>query len=96
MEISLSLSMLPFLSLTFAVPSGIYQEADRFGHADGICDLHEGFIGYACCHKVFGNITGSICCRAVDLGGVLSGESAAAVCAAPTVGIDDDLPAGQA
>ena len=46
-------------------------------------------------HDVLGNPASRVCGRTVDLGRVLAGERATAVVGGATVGVDDDLAAGQ-
>src|SRR6185369_8712159 len=55
-----------------------------------------GAIGKPGCNDVLGEIAGGVGGRAVDLGGVLTGEGAAAMRGRATIGVDDDLAAGEA
>ena len=66
------------------------------GHADRIGELNLYFVRIACCHEVLGYISCCIGCASVNLGAVLSGESAAAVARHSAVSVDDDLAAGEA
>ncbi len=46
--------------------------------------------------RILGHVAGHIGCRAVDLRRILAGEAAPTVACYATVGVDDDLAAGQA
>ena len=65
-------------------------------HADRVRDLHLAAIGQAGRDHVLRHVAGRVGRGAVDLRRVLPGEGTAAVPGGATVGVDDDLPAGQA
>ena len=71
-------------------------DRQRLGDADGIGKLDGAAIGELRRHHILGEVAGRIGCRTVDLGGVLAGESPAAMRGSAAVGVDDDLAAGQA
>lgn len=71
-------------------------ERARFRHADGIGELHTAATGDARRHDVLGDEPRRVRTGAVHLGGVLARECATAMRAVTTVGVHDDLPAGQA
>ena len=76
-------------------PVGIVAEVDvdrqRLRHADRVGELDRAAVGETGRHHVLGEIAGGIGGRAIDLGGVLAGERAAAVRGRAAVGVDDDL-----
>jgi hypothetical protein len=73
-------------------------DLDRDGvrDADRVGDLQLAAVGEAGGDDVLGRVTRRVGGRAVDLGRVLAGESPAAVAGGAAVGVDDDLPAGEA
>ncbi len=75
---------------------GIDVDADRLGDADGVGELDLAPLGQAGGDDVLGDVAGHVGGRAVDLGGVLAAEGAAAVPAHAAVGVHDDLAAGHA
>ena len=75
---------------------GIYRNRDGAGNADGVGQFYFTLFSQPGLDDVFGNVAGGVGGGAVDLGGVLTGEGTATVAAVTTVGIDDDLPAGEA
>ena len=75
---------------------GVDEHAHRAGHADGIGQLDQDFIGYAGGYQVLGDVTGHVGGAAVHLGRVLAAEGSAAVRPLPAIGVHDDLAAGQA
>mmetsp|Transcript_21704 Transcript_21704/g.51879 ORF Transcript_21704/g.51879 Transcript_21704/m.51879 type:complete len:409 (-) Transcript_21704:66-1292(-) len=78
-------------------PSAIGVHVDREGlsHTDGIGDLEEAATGEAGGNDRLRHLAGNVGARPVDLGGVLSGEGTAAVCAPTAVGVNDDLTASE-
>ena len=86
------------LELRFVDLSGAVQvriDRQRLGDADGVGELQRAAVGEAGRHDVLGEIARRVGGRAVDLGGVLAREGAAAVRSRSAVGVDDDLAAGQ-
>src|SRR5690606_18258018 len=77
-------------------PAGIDTDADRIGHTDRVGQLHFAVGRQTGGDQVLGDVAGHVRGRAVDLGRVLAAEGAAAVTAPTAVGVDDDLPPGQA
>src|ERR1035437_3392961 len=80
--------------------AALLLRAERLDHhrdgvrdADRICDLHFGPFCQAGGDDVLRHPAGRIGGRAVDLGGVLAGEGAAAVPRHAAVGVNDDLAA---
>ena len=71
------------------------EHAHGLGHADGVGQLHEAALGESGGNDVLGHVARGVGGAAVDLRRVLAGERAAAVRGAATVGVDDDLAAGQ-
>jgi hypothetical protein len=45
------------------------------GHADGVRELDEAALAQTSGHEGLGNPAAVVCCRAVDLGGVLAAEA---------------------
>ena len=68
----------------------------RLCNTDGIGKLDLAFVCQSGCYQVLCRITCCISCGTVYLCTVLSGECAAAVSCVAAVGVDDDLPTGQA
>ena len=64
-------------------------------NTDRIRQLDLALVSQSCCYDILCNVTCCICCGTVYLGAVLSGECAAAVTSVTTVGVYDDLTAGQ-
>ena len=83
-------------SAILPVPSRIDRDADRIGDADGVGQLHLALVGQSGGDDVLGHVPGHVGGAAVDLGGVLAAERAAAVACPAAVGVDDDLAPGQA
>ena len=78
------------------MPKVCDHQRDRVGDADRVGDLDLAAIREAGGDDVLGHVAGRVGGRAVDLGGVLAREGAAAVAGGAAVGVDDDLAAGQA
>ena len=79
----------------FAGAVGVDVDADRFGDADGVGELHFAAVGEAGGDDVLRDVAGHVGGAAVDLGWILAAEGAAAVTAPAAVGVDDDLAAGE-
>ena len=82
-------------SSTRPVPSVSTCTLTGSRNADGVGQLHFAAIGQAGRHDVLGDVPGHVGGAAIDLGGILAAERAAAVTTPAAVGIDDDLAAGQ-
>ena len=74
---------------------GLHQDGNRLGHTDGVGQLNLAPLGQPGGHHGFGHPPGGVGRGAVHLGGVLSGERAAAVGGGPAVSIHNDLPSGE-
>src|SRR5690625_3069497 len=72
----------------------IYPHAYRLGYANRISELYLAFIGQACGHHVFSDISRHICARPIDLSSVLARKRASAVPRHAAVGINDNLAPG--
>ena len=77
-------------------PERVDQHRDGVGDADGVGELHLHAVGQTGRHAVLRDVAGHVRRGAVDLGRVLARKRAAAVGRHAAVGVDDDLPAGQA
>ena len=64
--------------------------------SDGVGELNFASLGNACGHDVLGDPARSVGCGTIDLRRVLARERAAAVAGHASVGVDDDLAAGEA
>jgi len=67
----------------------------RLGNTNGVGDLDKDTVAEAGVHKRLGHPTSSVGTRAINLGGVLAGESTTTMGSPTSVGIDDNLPASQ-
>ena len=74
---------------------GLNEDAEGLGDTDGIGKLHERAAGEAAVNDGFGDPAGKIGSRAVYLAVVFAGESTSAVGTPATVGVDNDLAAGE-
>src|SRR5690606_8794802 len=88
--------LLDHLVADLAGAEGGDRNAGRLGHADGVAHLHLAAVGQARGDHVLGDVARGVRGGTVDLGRVLAGERAAAMAGPATVGVDDDLAAGQA
>ncbi len=70
-------------------------DRQRLDHADRVGQLDRAASGEARRHDVLGEVARRIGRRPVDLGGILTGERAAAVRGRTAVGVHDDLAAGE-
>ena len=70
---------------------------DRHGTCNANCVSEFNFqlVRITCSNKILGYIACGICCAAVDLGAVFTGESSAAVTGIAAVGVDDNLTSCQ-
>src|SRR3546814_19488773 len=74
--------------------SDLDRDAGRLGDADGVADLHLAAVGQASGDHVLGAGARGVGGRAVDLGRVLTGETAAAVAGPAAIGADEDIAPG--
>ena len=84
------------LARHLAGAEGLDHHRGGFGDANGVGDLHLAAVGEARRDDILGHVARGVGGRAVDLGGVLAGEGAAAVTGEAAVGVDDDLAAREA
>ena len=75
---------------------GVHQYADGVSHADGVGQLDLALAAQTGGHQVLGDVPGHVGGGTVHLGGVLAGESAAAMSGGAAVGVHDDLTTGEA
>ena len=75
---------------------GLNEEGEGLGNADGVRKLHAGTLAESGLDDGLGHPTAGVGGRAIDLGGVLSGEGSATVGTPTAVGVNDDLTAGEA
>src|SRR5207247_229936 len=69
----------------------LHEYADRLSHADRIGHLYLTFFRKPCRDDILRQVSSRIGRRSVNLGGILAGESAAAVAGVAAVGVYDDL-----
>jgi hypothetical protein len=74
---------------------GLDEQGEGLGDTDGVRQLDECAAGELGVHERLGDPARKVSGRTVDLGVVLSGESTTSVGSPTTVGVDDDLTAGQ-
>lgn len=74
---------------------GLNEDGQRLGDTNGVRKLDESTAGETGLEQGLGDPAGKVSGRAVDLGVVLAGESTTTVSTPATVGVDDDLTAGQ-
>src|SRR5438270_223624 len=77
-------------------PARMACRTAQAGEADGVGELHLALAGQAGGDDVLGDVAGHVGGRAVHLGRVLAAKGAAAVPAAASVGVHDDLAPRQA
>ena len=73
---------------------GCHHDAGGARHADGVGQLHQAPRREAGGDDILGDVARRVRRGAVDLGGILAGEGAAAMRRRAAVGVDDDLAAG--
>ncbi len=71
-------------------------DGEGLGDTDGVRELHKGTAGEAGRDERLGDPAADVGSRSVDLGEILTGESTTTVGTPATVGVDDDLAAGEA
>src|SRR5215207_1800348 len=74
----------------------IDEDGKRFGYADRIRKLDRAALGKLRRNNVFGEITGGISRRAIDLGRVFARKCPPAMGCSSAIGINDNLAAGEA
>lgn len=74
---------------------GLNEDRERVSDTNGIRELDKGTTGELSADERLGDPTGDVSGGTVNLGVVLSGESTTTVSTPATVGVDDDLTAGQ-
>jgi len=74
---------------------GIDVDRQRLGDTDGVRELDEGTAGETGGDEGLGDPAAYVGGRTIDLGEVLAGEGTTTVGTPATVGVDDDLTAGQ-
>ena len=79
----------------FSGAVGLDVDGEGVGEADGVGDLDEDSVSEARGDEGLGDVSSVVGSRSVDLGGVLAGEGTTTVGGPTTVGIDDDLSAGE-
>src|SRR5262245_19139807 len=75
---------------------GIDLHRHRLRHTDRIANLDFRLLREAGCDDLLGDVAAEVRAAAIDLGGVLAAERAAAVTAPAAVAVDDDLAARDA
>ena len=75
---------------------GLQVDGEGLGDTDGVGELDEDALAVSTSNEGLGDPAGSVGSGAVDLGGILAGEGATTVGTPATVGVDDDLAAGEA
>lgn len=74
---------------------GLDEDGERLGDTDGVGELHESAASELGVDEGLCDPAGEVGGRAVDLAVVLAGESTTTVGTPATVGVDDDLAAGE-
>jgi len=74
----------------------LHADRDRMREADRVGDLQLAALRETCGDDVLRHVAGRVRRRAVDLGGVFAGEGTAPVPGHAAIGVDDDLPSGDA
>lgn len=75
---------------------GVDEDGEGLSNTNGVRELDEAAASEAGVDQGLGDPAGSVGRRAIDLGEVLAREGTSTVGTPATVGIDDDLAAGQA
>ncbi len=86
---------LEFFFRNLARSVGIDIDRQRLGDADRVGKLNRAAIGETRGNDVFGEVTGGIGCRAIDLRWILARKCAASMWRRPAIGVDDNFAAGQ-
>ena len=74
---------------------GVDVDRDGIGMADRVGELNLAACGETGCYDILGHVAAHVGCGTVYLGRILSGEGASAVATHATIGVDDDLAAGE-
>ena len=74
---------------------GFEMDGEGFSDTDGVGELDEDALAVSAGNEGLGDPAGGVGGRAIDLGGILAGEGTTTVGTPATVGIDDDLAAGE-
>lgn len=74
---------------------GVDVDGEGLSNTNGVGELNEGTAGEAGSDEGLGDPAADVGSRTVDLGEVLAGESTTTVGTPATVGVDNDLAAGQ-
>jgi hypothetical protein len=74
---------------------GLDEDGEGLGDTNGVGELDKGTAGKAGVNKGLGDPTADVGSGTVDLGVVLTGEGTTTVGTPATVGVDDDLTAGE-
>lgn len=74
---------------------GINEDGQWVRHTDGIGQLDQASVGQTSSDKGLGDPTSSVGSGTIDLGGILTREGSTTVGTPTTIGINDDLAAGQ-
>lgn len=74
---------------------GVDEDGEGLSNTNGVGNLDEDTVAESSGDKGLGNPAAGVGTGAVDLGGVLSGESTTTMGSPTSVGVNDDLPASQ-
>jgi len=74
----------------------LHKQRKGFGHANGIRKLDEATLGKFALHDRLCHLPADVCRAPVDLGWILTGESAATVGTPTTICVDDNLATSEA
>src|SRR5262245_63612333 len=75
---------------------GVDQNRHWVCHPDRVGDLDGAAVRQTGCHHILGEVSRGISGRAIDLGRILPRERSAAVWRVATIGVHDNLAAGEA
>src|SRR5690606_33820896 len=78
-----------------ASPFGVDANTYWFRNSDGVGKLYLAAIGQPGGDNILGNVTGHVGGRAIDLSGILATEGTTPVTASASIGVDDNLTAGE-
>src|SRR6267154_4512417 len=86
---------LKFLVFHLTGAESLNEDADRLSYADGVRELHFDAISELRGNDVLGDVARHVASRTVDLRRIFSRKCSTAVTSHATVGVDDDLAAGE-